>query len=174
VIGLQGRIPNTSAGNWFQCWIFLFTKEYFPALFSTEHSPHTVVNMVLPRKENRTFEVLKFIQITEVIQYPTQSTLQIEISGFRHCEVEPFCRTLRSRLVVAYRRFGQPIIHIFKNQAARGDCLTIENGNDTLFRNVGDHLPTYCVTSQNSGDLTLRLICEGPLNNAGQGHNGSH
>jgi len=23
---LQGRIPNTSAGNWFQCWIFLFTK----------------------------------------------------------------------------------------------------------------------------------------------------
>jgi len=30
VIGLQGRIPNTSAGNWFQCWMVLFTKGYFP------------------------------------------------------------------------------------------------------------------------------------------------
>ena len=30
VICLQGRIPNTSARNWFQCWLFLFTKEYFP------------------------------------------------------------------------------------------------------------------------------------------------
>ena len=26
---LQRRFPNTSAGNWFQCWIVLFTKEYF-------------------------------------------------------------------------------------------------------------------------------------------------
>ena len=24
MIGLQGRIPNTSAGNWFQCWMVLF------------------------------------------------------------------------------------------------------------------------------------------------------
>jgi len=30
VIGLHGRNPNTSAGNWFQCWMVLFTKEYFP------------------------------------------------------------------------------------------------------------------------------------------------
>jgi hypothetical protein len=30
VIVLQGRVPNTSAGNWFQCWVVLFTKEYFP------------------------------------------------------------------------------------------------------------------------------------------------
>ena len=29
MIGLRGRIPNTSAGNWFQCWMVLFTKEYF-------------------------------------------------------------------------------------------------------------------------------------------------
>jgi len=28
VIGLQGRVPNTSASNWFQCWMVLFTKEY--------------------------------------------------------------------------------------------------------------------------------------------------
>ena len=30
MIGLQGRVPNTSADNWFQCWMVLFTKEYFP------------------------------------------------------------------------------------------------------------------------------------------------
>ena len=30
MIGLQGRIPNTSAGKWFQCWMVLFTKEYVP------------------------------------------------------------------------------------------------------------------------------------------------
>jgi len=30
IIGLQGKVPNMSAGNWFQCWMFLFTKEYFP------------------------------------------------------------------------------------------------------------------------------------------------
>jgi len=30
VFGLQGRVPNTSAGNWFQSWMALFTKEYFP------------------------------------------------------------------------------------------------------------------------------------------------
>jgi len=30
VIGLQGRVPNTCAGNWFQWWMVLFTKEYFP------------------------------------------------------------------------------------------------------------------------------------------------
>jgi len=33
VIGLQGRIPKTSAGKWFQCWMVLFTKEYFPTSF---------------------------------------------------------------------------------------------------------------------------------------------
>jgi len=27
---LQGRVPNISAGNWFQCWMVLLTKEYFP------------------------------------------------------------------------------------------------------------------------------------------------
>jgi len=32
VIGLQGKFPNTSAGNWFQCWVVLFTKEHFPIL----------------------------------------------------------------------------------------------------------------------------------------------
>jgi len=26
---LQGRIPNSSAGNWFQCWMVLYKKEYF-------------------------------------------------------------------------------------------------------------------------------------------------
>jgi len=30
MIGLQGKISNNSAGNWFQCWMVLFTKEYFP------------------------------------------------------------------------------------------------------------------------------------------------
>ena len=33
MIGLQKRTPNTSAGNWFQCWMVLFTKEYFPISF---------------------------------------------------------------------------------------------------------------------------------------------
>ena len=28
--GLQGRVSNTSAGNWFQSPMVLFTKEYFP------------------------------------------------------------------------------------------------------------------------------------------------
>ena len=30
VFNLQGRVRNTSAGSWFQSWIVLFTKEYFP------------------------------------------------------------------------------------------------------------------------------------------------
>jgi hypothetical protein len=30
VFGLQGRLSNTSAGNWFQSPMVLFTKEYFP------------------------------------------------------------------------------------------------------------------------------------------------
>ena len=29
VFGLQGRVPNTFAGNWFQSWMFLLTKKYF-------------------------------------------------------------------------------------------------------------------------------------------------
>jgi len=28
VDGLQGRVSNTSAGNWFQSLMVLFTKEY--------------------------------------------------------------------------------------------------------------------------------------------------
>ena len=27
---MQRRVPNTSAGSWFQSWMVLFTKEYFP------------------------------------------------------------------------------------------------------------------------------------------------
>jgi len=30
IIGLLGGVPNTSASNWFQCWMVLLTKEYFP------------------------------------------------------------------------------------------------------------------------------------------------
>jgi hypothetical protein len=30
LLGLQERVPNTSAGSWFQSWMVLFTKEYFP------------------------------------------------------------------------------------------------------------------------------------------------
>jgi len=30
VFNLQGRVPNTSAGSWFQSRMVLFTKEYFP------------------------------------------------------------------------------------------------------------------------------------------------
>ena len=29
-LGLQGKVPNTSAGSWFQFLMVLFTKEYFP------------------------------------------------------------------------------------------------------------------------------------------------
>ena len=44
VIGLQGRIPNTSAGNWFQCWMVLFTKKYFPisVYISTPNFPFMI------------------------------------------------------------------------------------------------------------------------------------
>jgi hypothetical protein len=30
LLGLQGRVPKTCAGSWFQSWMVLFTKEYFP------------------------------------------------------------------------------------------------------------------------------------------------
>jgi hypothetical protein len=30
VLGLHGKVPNTSAGSWFQIFMVLFTKEYFP------------------------------------------------------------------------------------------------------------------------------------------------
>jgi hypothetical protein len=30
LLGLQERFPKTSAGSWFQSWMVLFTKEYFP------------------------------------------------------------------------------------------------------------------------------------------------
>jgi hypothetical protein len=30
LLGLQERFPKTSAGSWFQTWMVLFTKEYFP------------------------------------------------------------------------------------------------------------------------------------------------
>jgi hypothetical protein len=30
LLGLQGRVPKASAGSWFQSWMLLFTKEYFP------------------------------------------------------------------------------------------------------------------------------------------------
>jgi len=52
--------------------------------------------------------------------------------------------------------------------------MATENGNDMSRNAVGNQLPTYCVTSQESGELTFRLISEGPLNNAAQGHNESH
>jgi len=29
IIGLQGKVPNASAGSWFQFLVVLFTKEYF-------------------------------------------------------------------------------------------------------------------------------------------------
>ena len=30
IVGLQGNIPKASAGSWFQFFMVLFTKEYFP------------------------------------------------------------------------------------------------------------------------------------------------
>jgi len=30
ILGLQGKVPNASAGSWFQFLMVLFTKEYFP------------------------------------------------------------------------------------------------------------------------------------------------
>jgi len=30
ILGLQGRVPNASAGSWFQFLMVLYTKEYFP------------------------------------------------------------------------------------------------------------------------------------------------
>ena len=30
ILGLQGKVPNVSAGSWFQFLMVLFTKEYFP------------------------------------------------------------------------------------------------------------------------------------------------
>jgi len=30
IIGLQGKVPNVSAGSWFQFLMVMFTKEYFP------------------------------------------------------------------------------------------------------------------------------------------------
>jgi hypothetical protein len=30
LLGLQERVPKTYAGSWFQSWMVLFTKEYFP------------------------------------------------------------------------------------------------------------------------------------------------
>jgi hypothetical protein len=30
ILGLQGKVPNDSAGSWFQFLMVLFTKEYFP------------------------------------------------------------------------------------------------------------------------------------------------
>jgi hypothetical protein len=30
LLGLQEKVPKTSAGSWFHSWMVLFTKEYFP------------------------------------------------------------------------------------------------------------------------------------------------
>jgi hypothetical protein len=30
LLGLQEKAPKTSSGSWFQSWVVLFTKEYFP------------------------------------------------------------------------------------------------------------------------------------------------
>ena len=30
MLGLHGKVPNTSAGSWFQIFMVVFTKEYFP------------------------------------------------------------------------------------------------------------------------------------------------
>jgi hypothetical protein len=30
LLDLQKAVPKTSAGSWFQSWMLLFTKEYFP------------------------------------------------------------------------------------------------------------------------------------------------
>ena len=36
VIGLQGRVPDTSAGNWFQCWMVYTDSVSVP--LATEHA----------------------------------------------------------------------------------------------------------------------------------------
>jgi hypothetical protein len=42
------------------------------------------------------------------------------------------------RLVVSTDVSVQPIGPILKGRASQEDCLTLENGTDKLFRNVGD------------------------------------
>jgi hypothetical protein len=30
LLDLRERVPKASAGSWFQSWVVIFTKEYFP------------------------------------------------------------------------------------------------------------------------------------------------
>jgi hypothetical protein len=51
---------------------------------------------------------------------------------------------LRGVLVVVYRRFGTDYrSHLYGSSSPRRlDCLTLEDGTNRLFRNVGQQLPT--------------------------------
>jgi hypothetical protein len=41
LLDLEDIVPKVSAGSWFQSWMILFTKEYFPIslLLSASNSP---------------------------------------------------------------------------------------------------------------------------------------
>jgi hypothetical protein len=46
-------------------------------------------------------------------------------------------------LVVVYRLLLQPVVPIFKDEAVREECLSLENGSDKLSGTVGEQLPIY-------------------------------
>jgi len=46
-------------------------------------------------------------------------------------------------LVVVFRLLVQPVVPIFKDEAVREECLSLENGTDKLSGKVGEQLPIY-------------------------------
>jgi hypothetical protein len=40
MLGLYGKVPNTSAGSWLQIYMILFTKDYFPIISSLLSVPN--------------------------------------------------------------------------------------------------------------------------------------
>ena len=46
-------------------------------------------------------------------------------------------------LVVVYRLLVQSVVPIFKDEAVRQECLSLENGTDKLSGKAGEQLPIY-------------------------------
>lgn len=50
---------------------------------------------------------------------------------------------LSCMLVVVYRLLVHPVVPIFKVEAVREECVSLENGTDKLSGKAGEQLPIY-------------------------------
>ena len=70
----------------------------------------------------------------------------------------------QGRMAVPYRRFGTPIVPVFKGRAVQED-LTLQGGTDRLSRNFGKKVPFYMHKNPKVSQISLTLTIKTRLFN---------